>query len=137
MPQKLAAVIAALGCVDLVTWFEADTPLELILAAFVAFAMALCHRSFSATQYALLSSLTLLIGTLGRGALGQMIEHAPVKFLRKQRRNAADPGIRRLGDDDVVAQPARARLFVEAALGLDVEAAMRRIGVVMRAPGGS
>lgn len=27
-----AAVIAALGCVDLVTWFEADTPLELILA---------------------------------------------------------------------------------------------------------
>jgi len=27
-----AAVIAALGCVDRVTWFEADTPLELILA---------------------------------------------------------------------------------------------------------
>ena len=27
-----AAVIAALGDVDLVTWFEADTPLELILA---------------------------------------------------------------------------------------------------------
>lgn len=27
-----AAVVAALGCVDLVTWFEADTPLELILA---------------------------------------------------------------------------------------------------------
>jgi len=27
-----AAVIAALGSVDLVTWFEADTPLELILA---------------------------------------------------------------------------------------------------------
>ena len=27
-----AAVIAALGCVDLVTWFDADTPLELILA---------------------------------------------------------------------------------------------------------
>ncbi len=25
-------------------------------------------------QYALLSSLTLLVGTLGRGALGQMIE---------------------------------------------------------------
>jgi D-glycero-beta-D-manno-heptose 1-phosphate adenylyltransferase len=27
-----AAVVAALGCVDLVTWFETDTPLELILA---------------------------------------------------------------------------------------------------------
>ncbi len=27
-----AAVIAALGCVDLATWFDADTPLELILA---------------------------------------------------------------------------------------------------------
>jgi rfaE bifunctional protein nucleotidyltransferase chain/domain len=27
-----AAVIAALGCVDRVTWFESDTPLELILA---------------------------------------------------------------------------------------------------------
>jgi rfaE bifunctional protein nucleotidyltransferase chain/domain len=27
-----AAVVAALGCVDLVTWFEADTPLELIVA---------------------------------------------------------------------------------------------------------
>ena len=26
-----AAVVAALACVDLVTWFEADTPLELIL----------------------------------------------------------------------------------------------------------
>lgn len=27
-----AAVIAALGCVDRVTWFETDTPLDLILA---------------------------------------------------------------------------------------------------------
>jgi len=27
-----AAVVAALACVDLVTWFEADTPLDLILA---------------------------------------------------------------------------------------------------------
>lgn len=27
-----AAVIAALGCVDLVTWFDTDTPLDLILA---------------------------------------------------------------------------------------------------------
>ncbi len=27
-----AAVVAALGCVELVTWFDADTPLDLILA---------------------------------------------------------------------------------------------------------
>ena len=29
--EDRAAVIAALGCVDLVTWFDADTPLELIV----------------------------------------------------------------------------------------------------------
>jgi rfaE bifunctional protein nucleotidyltransferase chain/domain len=28
-----AAVVASLACVDLVTWFDADTPLKLILAA--------------------------------------------------------------------------------------------------------
>ena len=32
-------------------------------------------KKFSAVQYALLSSLTLLVGTLGRGALGEMIEN--------------------------------------------------------------
>ena len=31
LPDRLA-VMAALGCVDLVTWFEEDTPLALILA---------------------------------------------------------------------------------------------------------
>ena len=31
LPDRLA-VVAALACVDLVTWFDADTPLELILA---------------------------------------------------------------------------------------------------------
>jgi rfaE bifunctional protein nucleotidyltransferase chain/domain len=30
--EDRAMVVAALECVDLVTWFEADTPLELILA---------------------------------------------------------------------------------------------------------
>ena len=29
--EDRAAVIAALGCVDLVTWFDADTPLDLIV----------------------------------------------------------------------------------------------------------
>ena len=43
-------------------------------AAFVAYLSSIVARGYSAVQYALLSSLTLLVGTLGRGALGQMIE---------------------------------------------------------------
>jgi len=30
--EDRAAVVAALGCVDVVTWFDTDTPLELIVA---------------------------------------------------------------------------------------------------------
>ncbi|MFA9201028.1 MAG: hypothetical protein ACEQR8_07540 [Cypionkella sp.] len=43
-------------------------------AAFVAWLSSIVSKQFAAVQYALLSSLTLLVGTLGRGALGQMIE---------------------------------------------------------------
>ena len=43
-------------------------------AAYIAWLSSIVSKKFSAVQYALLSSLTLLIGTLGRGALGQMIE---------------------------------------------------------------
>ncbi len=43
-------------------------------AAFVAYLSSIVSRGYSAVQYALVSSLTLLVGTLGRGALGQMIE---------------------------------------------------------------
>lgn len=43
-------------------------------AAFVAYLSSIVAKGYSAVQYALLSSLTLLVGTLGRGALGQMIE---------------------------------------------------------------
>lgn len=43
-------------------------------AAFIAWLSSIVSKQFSAVQYALLSSLTLLVGTLGRGALGQMIE---------------------------------------------------------------
>ena len=43
-------------------------------AAFVAYLSSIVTKGYSAVQYALLSSLTLLVGTLGRGALGQMIE---------------------------------------------------------------
>jgi len=43
-------------------------------AAFVAYLSSIVTKGYSAVQYALLSSLTLLVGTLGRPALGQMIE---------------------------------------------------------------
>jgi MFS transporter, PAT family, beta-lactamase induction signal transducer AmpG len=50
-------------------------------AAYVAYLSSIASKSYSAVQYALLSSLTLLIGSLGRGAIGEAIEiygYAPV-----------------------------------------------------------
>ncbi|TFI56572.1 MFS transporter [Sphingomonas parva] len=43
-------------------------------AAYVAYLSSIASKDYSAVQYALLSSLTLLVGSLGRGALGEMIE---------------------------------------------------------------
>ena len=43
-------------------------------AAYIAWLSSIVSKKFSAVQYALLSSITLLVGTLGRGALGEMIE---------------------------------------------------------------
>ncbi|MCK9542007.1 MAG: MFS transporter [Novosphingobium sp.] len=43
-------------------------------AALVAYLSSITSKRYSAVQYALLSSLTFLVGTLGRGALGNMIE---------------------------------------------------------------
>jgi PAT family beta-lactamase induction signal transducer AmpG len=40
-------------------------------AAFVAYLSAITSREFSAVQYALLSSLTFLVGSLGRAAIGE------------------------------------------------------------------
>lgn len=42
-------------------------------AVFVAYLSALSNRLHGAVQFAVFSSLTMLIGTLGRGALGEMI----------------------------------------------------------------
>ncbi|MEO6581959.1 MAG: MFS transporter, partial [Sphingomicrobium sp.] len=50
-------------------------------AAFVAYLSSITSRHFSAVQYALLSSLTFLIGSLGRAAIGEAIDqigYAPV-----------------------------------------------------------
>ena len=43
-------------------------------AAFIAYLSTIASRRYSAVQYALLSSLTFLVGSLGRGALGEAIE---------------------------------------------------------------
>ena len=43
-------------------------------AAFVAYLSSIASKQYSAVQYALLSSLTFLVGSLGRSALGQAIE---------------------------------------------------------------
>ncbi len=43
-------------------------------AAFVAYLSSITSRQFSAVQYALLSSLTFLVGSLGRAWIGQEIE---------------------------------------------------------------
>lgn len=44
-------------------------------AAYIAWLSSIVSKQFSAVQFALLSSLTMLVGTLGRGALGEMIEN--------------------------------------------------------------
>jgi PAT family beta-lactamase induction signal transducer AmpG len=43
-------------------------------AAAVAYLSAIVNPKYAAVQYALLASLTMLIGSLGRGALGELIE---------------------------------------------------------------
>lgn len=43
-------------------------------SAYIAWLSSIVAKGYSAVQYALLSSLTLLVATLGRGALGEMIE---------------------------------------------------------------
>lgn len=43
-------------------------------AAYIAWLSSIVAKQYAAVQYALLASLTLLVGTIGRGALGEMIE---------------------------------------------------------------
>jgi len=44
-------------------------------AAFVAFVSGQVNRRYAAVQYALLSSMTLLVGSLGKGVAGDAIDH--------------------------------------------------------------
>ena len=87
--RTMAAVAESTGFAALVSSFPGGSPKLATLmvtiggenlaigiagAAYIAWLSSIVSKKFSAVQYALLSSLTLLIGTLGRGALGQMIE---------------------------------------------------------------
>jgi PAT family beta-lactamase induction signal transducer AmpG len=64
--ERLARLMVTIGAENLSTGIAG--------AAYVAWLSSIVAKGHSAVQYALLSSLTLLVGTLGRGALGQMIE---------------------------------------------------------------
>jgi PAT family beta-lactamase induction signal transducer AmpG len=64
--EKLARLMVTIGAENFSTGIAG--------AAYVAWLSSIVAKGHSAVQYALLSSLTLLVGTLGRGALGQMIE---------------------------------------------------------------
>lgn len=64
---------AALARLTITIAFE-NLAIGIAGAAYVAWLSSIVSKKFSAVQYALLSSLTLLVGTLGRGALGEMIE---------------------------------------------------------------
>ena len=44
------------------------------LTAFVAYLSGIVSKRFTAVQYALLSSLTFLVGTLGKGAVGEAFD---------------------------------------------------------------
>ena len=50
-------------------------------AAYIAWLSSIVNKQYAAVQYALLASLTLLVGTLGRGALGEMIEDRGYYFV--------------------------------------------------------
>jgi PAT family beta-lactamase induction signal transducer AmpG len=65
---------AALARLTITIGFE-NLAIGIAGAAYIAWLSSIVSKKFSAVQYALLSSLTLLVGTLGRGALGEMIEN--------------------------------------------------------------
>lgn len=66
MDERLSRLMVAIGAENLAIGFAS--------AAIVAYLSSIVNPRFAAVQYALFASLTMLIGSLGRAALGQMIE---------------------------------------------------------------
>ena len=93
--RHIDAVLGALRLDRLAAWAGSDLRMARLLlsiayenistgiagAAFVAYVSSIVSKKFPAVQYALLSSLTFLIGSLGRGVAGEMLDrygYAPV-----------------------------------------------------------
>jgi PAT family beta-lactamase induction signal transducer AmpG len=86
--RAMQAVADATGFTALVTSLGGDARLAKLMtaiagenlavglagAAFVAYLSSIVAKGYSAVQYALLSSLALLVGTLGRAPLGELID---------------------------------------------------------------
>jgi MFS transporter, PAT family, beta-lactamase induction signal transducer AmpG len=73
LDDRMARLMAAIAGENVAAGFAG--------AAFVAYLSSLASRLHGAVQFAVFTSLTMLIGTLGRGALGDMIKsdgYAPV-----------------------------------------------------------
>ncbi|MCC7351910.1 MAG: MFS transporter [Phycisphaerales bacterium] len=68
--------VAGSGWINLVTAVSVEHFCAgLVTAGFVAFLMSQCDRRYSATQFALLSSLMALTSVIGGGPLGAMAQH--------------------------------------------------------------
>ncbi len=66
MDDRLSRLMMVIGAENLAVGFAS--------AAIVAYLSSIVNPKHAAVQYALFASLTMLIGSLGRGALGEMIE---------------------------------------------------------------
>ncbi|MEZ5914397.1 MAG: hypothetical protein R3C42_02060 [Parvularculaceae bacterium] len=64
--ERLSRLMVAIAAENLAVGFAS--------AAIVAYLSSIVNPKYAAVQYALFASLTMLIGSLGRGALGELIE---------------------------------------------------------------
>lgn len=91
----LGGFLSLIGGYSFFALFGIDAPLANLITAiagenlavgfasvvFVAYLSSIVNPRYAAVQYALLASLTMLIGTLGRGALGEVIEAEGYAFV--------------------------------------------------------
>lgn len=66
MDERLSRLMVVIAAENLAVGFAS--------AAIVAYLSSIVNPKHAAVQYALFASLTMLIGSLGRGALGELIE---------------------------------------------------------------
>jgi PAT family beta-lactamase induction signal transducer AmpG len=79
MNEGLSQLMMVIGAENLAVGFAS--------AASVVYLSSIVNPKYAAVQYALLASLTMLVGSLGRGAIGEMIEakgYAHVFYLTAQ-----------------------------------------------------